>query len=126
MQSEHEVEAADSPDDALALKTMLRQLAQAGVMADGNDGAAKGVLLGKLAHEGRDEVEMVADDHLRAEGHDSLGELRLEGRLELREHLRCEVAVARRGIRHLVGHAADVEGELGCVEAHRKDRDAVW
>ena len=74
-----------------------------------------------LAHERRDEVEMVADHDVGGELLERLADARREGALEQPGHLRREVAVAGRRVGHHVGHPADVEGELRRVEPHGVD-----
>ena len=97
---------------------MLAQLAQAGVVADPQDGDAPGARLNLLDRKGSEQVEVVADDDIRVEGVEGLAQALAVGALPCLEHGGREVAVARGGIGHLVGHAAEVEGQLGRVEDH--------
>lgn len=117
----HGIEVADSADDALALESVRAHLADVRRVTDGTDGHAAHELAGKCG----DQVEVVAEHGIGAElrhrALDGGGERPLEGS----GHRRREVTVARRGVRHHVGHAADGKRELGRLKVHRVHRNAI-
>ena len=108
------IEAANRRGNTIMGESMGQHLPNIGRMAH----AAHGNPPHALAHQGAQQVQVVADDGIGLEGGDGMVDCRAKGLLEGCRHRRSQIAVACRGIGHHVRHAADAKRQLGRLERH--------
>ena len=71
------------------------------------------------------QVQVVADHQVGFERTRHVGDGGRERSFEACHHIRCHIAIARGGVRHLIAHAAHGKRQVGRAIAHRMEQDAL-